>query len=105
MSKIIVKLKTHWGVTSIKSVILILTTFALTGFSILYTHRWINKILGIEKEDPFWMKMLTLIIVIMPLYYLYLYIWGILLGQRKFVTMFIKTKLKLISAGKLFKNL
>ena len=104
MKKLIEILKTRWGVTNGWSVLIILTVFALPSFSTLYTHRFIDGFLGIGKEDPFWIKWLVFIIIILPVFNLFLYIWGFILGQRIFFTKFIKTKIKLISGGKLFKN-
>lgn len=103
--KLLEILKNRWGVTNGWVVIIILTVFALSGFSTLYTHRSIDRLLGIGKEDPFWMKMLVFIILVLPIFNMFLYIWGYIFGQRSFFTLFIKTKIKLISGGKLFKNI
>lgn len=105
MNKLIAILKNRWEVTSGWAVFVILLTFSFAGFSTLYVHRYIDHLLGIEKENPFWQKLLVFIILIVPVFNMFLYVWGILLGQRKFVTQFIKTKLKLISGGKLFKTI
>lgn len=105
MKRLIEILKTRWGVTNGWVVFVILTVFALSGFSTLYTHRFIDGLLGIGKEDPFWIKLLVFIIIILPVFNMFLYIWGFILGQRIFFTLFIKTKIKLFSGGKLFKDI
>jgi len=105
MKKLIEILKTRWGVTNGRVVLVILSVFALSGFSTLFIHKIIDELLGIGKEDPFWMKLLVFIIIILPVFNIFLYIWGSILGQRDFFTLFIKTKIKLISGGKLFKNI
>lgn len=82
-------LKIRWGIESDFQVAIILVVFALTGFSFLYVHRWIDLLLGIEAQDPFWLKAVVFIIVLLPLYNLLLLIWGTLLGQFKFFKNFI----------------
>jgi hypothetical protein len=104
MNKLIDILRKRWGVTSAFQVVIILIVFAVTGFSTLYVHRFIDHLLGIGKEDPFWLKALVFIVIILPLYTVLLYIWGFLVGQRKFFTTFIKLKIRLISGNRLYKD-
>lgn len=89
MKKFWQKLKERWDIESDRQVVVILIVFSLTGFSFLFVHSWIDQLLGITKEDPFWLKLIVFIIVLLPLYNVLLLIWGILLGQGKFFRSFI----------------
>ena len=102
MNEIINKLKTRWGVTSAWQVLIILSLFAITGFSTLYVHQFIDHLLGIDKDDSFWLKLLVFIFIVLPVYTALFYLWGIILGQKKFVTQFLTLKYNLLA--KLFAN-
>lgn len=104
MNRIWNKIKTHWGISSNIQATVILLVFAVTGFSTLYSHRLIDYLLGINEESDFWLKLLAFVFLILPIYTFLLYFWGIILGQRKFFTKFIKLKLKLLFRGKLHKK-
>ncbi len=101
MAKIIETLKRRWGVTSAWSVILILIAFALAGTSTLHAGRWINQLLGLGPESNWWLRAAVFAVGVLPLYYLFLFVWGSLLGQRRFVTEFIRVKIDLLR-GRLF---
>lgn len=96
MGKILDKLKHRWGITGTLHVIIILSVFALAGFTTLYVHKQINIWLGINESGSFWLKLTVFIFLILPVYTVILYIWGIILGQRKFFTRFIKFKIGLL---------
>ncbi|MCK5134639.1 MAG: hypothetical protein KAR19_02530 [Bacteroidales bacterium] len=93
---ILQKLKRHWSISNSLQVLVILIVFALAGFSTLFIHRQINTLLEINQDSSFWLRLLVFIVLILPLYTVILYIYGIVLGQRKFSKKFIKTKLGLI---------
>lgn len=90
------KLKRHWGISNSLQVLVILIVFAMAGFSTLCIHRQINTLLGIDHDSNFWLRLLVFLVLILPLYTAILYIYGIVLGQRKFFKKFIKAKLGLI---------
>ncbi len=90
------KLKKHWGIKSNFQVVVILIVFAVTGFSALYSHKFIDYILGIDSDTGFWVKLVIFVFMVLPLWTVYLFIWGTMLGQREFVTKFIKIKIKLL---------
>jgi hypothetical protein len=83
------KLKLRWGIESDWQVALILLVFALTGFSFLFISPWIEHLLGVSEDDPFWLKVVVFILIMLPVYNLLLLIWGTLLGQFKFFKNFI----------------
>jgi len=98
------KLKNRWGISSNIQVGIILLAFALSGFSTLFSHNFIDELLGITSETPFWIELLVFIILILPIFNIYLLIYGTLLGQRKFVIEYIKTKINIITKWKFDKN-
>ena len=101
MNKFLDRMKQHWQINSNLQAILILIVFALTGFSTLYSHRLIDYLLGIDNSSDLWLKSIIFVFLILPIYTILLYIWGILLGQKKFFTKFIRIKIKLLSMSML----
>ncbi|MFK5857008.1 MAG: prolipoprotein diacylglyceryl transferase [Bacteroidota bacterium] len=97
-------LKKRWGISSNIQVGIILLAFALSGFSTLFTHRYIDSLLGITDETAFWIEILVFVLLILPIYNTFLIIWGTILGQRKFVIKFIKTKIHLLTKWKFDKS-
>jgi hypothetical protein len=89
------KLKDRWGVTTILQVFVILIVFSLTGFSTLYAHNFIDFLLGINSDTSIWIKAIIFIFLILPIFSVFLFLWGTILGQRKFVTEFLKYKIGL----------
>ena len=96
VKKLWVRLKNHWKITSNIQVAVILLVFALSGFSTLYVHNYIDFLLGVDEESEFWIKALIFVLLVLPVFNLFLFIWGTLLGQQKFVIKFIKTKINLL---------
>jgi hypothetical protein len=89
MKKFWQKLKKRWGIESDLQVVIILVVFSLTGFSFLFINPLIDELLGISDEDPFWLKALVFMVIVLPVYNLLLIIWGTLLGQYTFFKHFI----------------
>ena len=94
------KLKSRWGIESTFQVIVILIVFACTGFTALYAREFVFDLLGVTNEFPFWQRALIWIVTILPLYNLFLYIYGTIFGQRKFFTLFLKKTLGRLIPGK-----
>jgi hypothetical protein len=90
------KLKVRWGVKSNFQVLIILLIFSLTGFTTLYLHKSINSLLGINAETSLWIKSIIFVFIVLPIFSLLLLIWGTILGQKEFVTEFLKYKIRLI---------
>lgn len=90
------KLKIRWGINSNFQVIIILLAFSLAGPTTLYFHRKLDLLLGITDDSSFWLKLIVFIIVVLPLYNFFLFVYGTALGQYKFFLAFFKDKLKLL---------
>lgn len=87
---IIDKLKTRWGIENTFQIFIILIVFACTGFTALYAREFVFDLLGVTDEFPFWQRALIWMVTILPLYNVFLYIYGTIFGQRKFFTWFLK---------------
>jgi predicted membrane protein len=87
---VIDRLKSRWGIESTFQVFIILVVFACTGFTALYAREFVFDLLGVTDEVPFWQRALIWIVTILPLYNVFLYIYGTIFGQRKFFTWFLK---------------
>ena len=83
MSNLIDRLKKRWGVANAFQVIMILVVFSITEVSNLYVHRFIKLLPGIGEKDPFWIKLIVLILIIIPVWSVLLYLWGMILGQGR----------------------
>ena len=84
------KLKKRWHITSTAQVFVILTVFALTGFSVLYLEEVIFRILGVPDEKSWWFAVLLFIVITLPLYNLLLLVYGFLFRQFRFFLNFEK---------------
>jgi hypothetical protein len=71
-------------------VLVILLVFALTGISTMYIKRPIFAVLGIDANDPFWLRMLIWMVTVLPAYQILLLFYGFLLGQFPFFWAFEK---------------
>ncbi len=89
MSDFWTRLKKHWGVKNDRAAILILLGFGLTGSLSVKFINVVENWVGITAESPFWVKLLSFVILVLPVYNLLLIIIGSLLGQHAFFKKFI----------------
>lgn len=104
MKNIWQKIKIHWGITNDFQVAVILLVFALSGFSTLYVHNYVDHLLGIDEGSAFWAKLLVFVLIVLPVFNTFLIIWGTVFRQQKFFRKFIKTKIRLLTKGFLFRK-
>lgn len=97
MNRLIDKLKKRWEVESLWQVGVILVVFALTGMTTLYVNRWVFGLLGITGEDPFWVRTLFWLLIVLPAYQVLFLGYGFLLGQFRFVWRFEKESFRKIA--------
>ncbi len=91
------RLKDHWKIKSNIQVAIILLVFASSGFSTLYVHNYIDYLLGVDESSSFWIKAIIFVIFVLPIFNLFLFLWGTILGQQKFIIKFIQTKINLLT--------
>lgn len=68
---------------------IIMLVFALTGTSILFVKPPLFELLGINSSINTIIYVLLYILIITPVYFINLTIFGLLLGQHRFVNAFV----------------
>lgn len=92
------KLKVRWQLQNGWQVAVILLVFACTGFTVMYTKRWLAFQLGFDGETPFWHNLLLNLGVVLPLYQVILLGYGWIFGQFRFFWNFEKKLFKRINS-------
>jgi hypothetical protein len=82
--KYINKLQLKWGLKSKTQVFLVLLVFSLTGSTVVFIRRYLFEALGFTAETSFWIKTITYILLIFPLYQVFALAYGFMLGQFDF---------------------
>ena len=77
------RMKQKWGLTSIWQVVLILIVFSITGMTVVWIRPIIFKILGIEDASG-WLKTISYLVLVFPLYQCLLLLYGFIFGQFNF---------------------
>ena len=88
------RMKQKWGLSSIFQVVLILIVFALTGMTVVWIRPIIFHFLGIDHANN-WIKTVSYLILIFPMYQTLLLVYGFIFGQ---FTFFWEKEKKLLSA-------
>lgn len=78
------KLKLRWEIESNVQVIIIFFVFACTGLTAVYIRKFVFALFGITESDPFWFKTILWLLTMLPLYYIFLLIYGAIFGQFRF---------------------
>ncbi len=78
------RLKTKWGVKSAVRVILILIVFSLTGMTVVLARPLIFSAFGYDESTPFFIKAITYVLLIFPMYQILILVYGAMLGQFAF---------------------
>tara|TARA_R110002051_G_C8604195_1_gene480887 strand:+ start:180 stop:506 length:327 start_codon:yes stop_codon:yes gene_type:complete len=76
------RLQTKWKLDSLLQVILVLVVFACTGFTILFIKNPILDFFGVEKGG--FINTFLYLLLVLPLYQIFLLIYGFIFGQFKF---------------------
>lgn len=77
------RMKQKWGLNSILQVVLILIVFAITGTTVVWARPVIFKVIGIEQASG-WVKTVSYLVLVFPLYQILLLGYGFVLGQFSF---------------------
>lgn len=78
------KLQDKWKLESIGQLVLVLLVFACTGMTVLYIKQPILDFLGVNMEEGGFWKTLLYLLLVLPLYQLFLLVYGFLFGQFAF---------------------
>lgn len=76
------RLQAKWKLESIFQVILVLLAFACTGFTILFIKNPVLNFFGVEKGG--FANTLLYLLLVLPLYQIFLLIYGFIFGQFRF---------------------
>lgn len=91
------QLQSRWKVSSVSQVFLILSTFALTGTTVVYISKPILAAIFGVGEIPVWARIIYYVLIL-PVYNIFLLGYGLLLGQFSFFWEFEKRTFKRMSA-------
>ena len=75
------KLQDRWQLKSGWQVLLVLLTFACTGFSVLFLKEPFYALAGITEATPLWWRSLYYCLTVLPAYQVILLGYGFLFGQ------------------------
>jgi len=78
------KLQEKWKLKSIRQVILVLVVFACTGMTVLYIKKPIFALLGVDMSTGGFYKTVLYLLLVLPLYQLFLLFYGFIFGQFSF---------------------
>jgi hypothetical protein len=76
------RLQTKWKLESLFQVVMVLVVFACTGFTILFIKNPILDFFGVEKGG--FVNTLLYLLLVLPLYQIFLLIYGFIFGQFQF---------------------
>ncbi|WKV13727.1 DUF6787 family protein [Marivirga harenae] len=83
------KLKQRWDLKSGGQVFIVLLVFACTGFTVMFLKEPILSLIA-AKEERNWVFTTIYYILILPVYFLILLLYGFIFGQSKFFSGFVK---------------
>ena len=83
------KLQDRWNLKSVGQVIVVLTVFALTGFTVLFLKKPVVAFFTNLEEPSIWFS-IAYYVLILPIYNVILLIYGFVFGQFQFFWSFEK---------------
>ena len=79
------RLQTKWKLDSLLQVVLVLVVFACTGFTILFIKNPILNFFGVERGGgQGFLNTVLYLLLVLPLYQVFLLIYGFIFGQFRF---------------------
>lgn len=78
------KLQEKWKLESLWQVVLVLVVFACTGMTVLWIKQPIFDLLGIDMSQGGFIKTFLYLLLVLPLYQLFLLMYGFIFGQFGF---------------------
>ncbi|OOG69419.1 DUF6787 family protein [Algoriphagus sp. A40] len=79
------RLQTKWKLESLFQVVMVLVVFAFTGFTILFIKNPILNFFGVERGGgQGFLNTVLYLLLVLPLYQIFLLIYGFIFGQFKF---------------------
>lgn len=78
------RLKQRWGLETNGQVLAVFAVFSLAGMMIMPTRKLVFHLLHFDGRTPFWVKVVTWLIVVFPTYQFFLLVFGALFGEFRF---------------------
>lgn len=78
------KLKKKWGLKSLLQVIIILIVFSLTGMTVVFIRPVVFSWFNFDEQTSLWLKTITYILLIFPMYQILILVYGTIFGQFAF---------------------
>ncbi|MDF2156599.1 DUF6787 family protein [Algoriphagus sp. CAU 1675] len=79
------RLQAKWKLNSLFQVVMVLVVFACTGFTILFIKNPILDFFGVERgEESDMLNTVLYLLLVLPLYQIFLLIYGFIFGQFSF---------------------
>ncbi|MBD8491095.1 hypothetical protein IFO69_20240 [Echinicola sp. CAU 1574] len=78
------RLQEKWQLNSLWQVVLVLITFACTGFTVVFIKQPILDLLKVDMESGGFWKTILYLLLVLPLYQVLLLAYGFLFGQFRF---------------------
>jgi len=78
------RLKEKWGLKSLFQVIVILIVFSLTGMTVVLIRPIIFSWFNFDEQTSLWLKTITYILLIFPMYQILILVYGTIFGQFAF---------------------
>lgn len=79
------RLQTKWKLDSLFQVVMVLVVFACTGFTILFIKNPILNFFGVERGGgQGFLNTLLYLLLVLPLYQIFLLVYGFIFGQFRF---------------------
>lgn len=93
------KLRAKWGLKNLFQVIMIIIVFSITGMTVVLVRPIIFSWFHYDENTPIWIKTITYILLIFPMYQILILVYGALLGQFSFFWEKEKRLFRLITKG------
>lgn len=78
------RLRAKWKLKNFFQVIMVMIVFSLTGMTVVTVRPIVFTWFGYDETTPFWLKTITYILLIFPMYQILILVYGSLLGQFSF---------------------
>jgi len=78
------RLKEKWGLKSLFQVIVVLIVFSLTGMTVVLIRPIIFSWFHFDEQTSLWLKTITYILLIFPMYQILILVYGTIFGQFAF---------------------
>ncbi len=98
------RLKVKWGLKSLFQVVMIIIVFSITGMTVVIVRPIVFSWFHYDENTSIWLKTITYLLLIFPMYQTLILVYGALLGQFSFFWEKEKKLFRLIARSFRFKR-